>query len=326
MRLIIIGDLHLYNDGQRNSIKVIQYLNNLINRLNPDAVVYLGDIFHRANIPIYVISAFTQLLQIKCEHFVLIGNHDRISLSETLLDWMKPIVRHHIHIIDTPCIIDDFYFIPFGYTPQKQLTPGKIIFAHIGIKDLVTFPTKDDYLFIKDILELQPKLWVSGHYHEYNQLSNLPIISLGATIPVGFYTDSEAYILLYDTELNKLQPIVIPGPRFIGDVTLLNKLHRHNWYLIRLKNPSDDLLKRLSSDKRVVLIESKSEIESKQLDLASIEISSDTFLRAIEAYVENTLPTKLLSFKDSIITRIKKELTLSEGGCDEHHQLQNNIV
>ena len=151
MKILTIGDPHIKSDNVREFIIFEERLHKLMDTINPNFVVVLGDVLHHHE-KLYTPSLnqaidFIKKIGDKYKTFVLVGNHDMINNQQFLSEnhWMNSIKlwNKNITVVDKVVHYNEdiynFLFCPYVYpgrfieaihTQPYDYKQSNIIFAH----------------------------------------------------------------------------------------------------------------------------------------------------------------------------------------------------
>ena len=181
-KILCIGDLHLSHSRLELCSKVLKWIEEVIFQLNPDKIVYLGDVFDtHAVIRSECLCIWTNHLSSVLEYPVywICGNHEFFKPNDSTYNALIPFAawnNKNLNVITTPTQLDGLGFIPY-LTKDKswpQVTHGftsKIIFTHntfIGAD--FGFKRADEGIKLSDVTN---ELVISGHIHKRQLLENV---------------------------------------------------------------------------------------------------------------------------------------------------------
>ena len=189
MRMIVIGDIHIKNKHHERSIALVDDIINNVKTDKPDSVMLLGDVLDGADIihSNCLLQLSRLLIEISsvCPVYVIMGNHDastpHIEMPENhALQCFKSLGSRHVHIIDTPSVIDPglgskmliMPYLPPG-TFMKHIgehTNVKLVFAHQEFEGCVfDGGNKSEH---GDPIPTEFNI-ISGHIHAEQKIKNL---------------------------------------------------------------------------------------------------------------------------------------------------------
>jgi DNA repair exonuclease SbcCD nuclease subunit len=187
MSVLVIGDIHIKIDNLDDIGRLIDRVVVQIERLNPLAVILLGDILDRHERIHTICMQYAERLFEACSDrvptFVLVGNHDYISNSQflTTAHWMTPfkkwngltIVDHVVEwkpvdrrILLCPYVPDSRMVEALSTVPDWQ--SADLIFGHQTLNGV-----KMGAIRVENTEEWLPEypLLISGHIHERQRLA-----------------------------------------------------------------------------------------------------------------------------------------------------------
>lgn len=275
-RIFVIGDPHFKTNNVDDTNDMACKILNLLDKLNPDAVVCLGDVLDRHETihvgPLLRSIDFFHKISSKFKLYVLIGNHDRpnnqVFLTQehpftALKQWKNTVIVDDRVVSDT---INDKQFLFVPYVPPgsfmkaiqselgedaKDLSKYCCIFAHqefygakMGIVESKVGDTWDSN---------QP-LVVSGHIHDFDILAS-NIIYTGTPIQHSFGDKDDKGVFLFTFE-NKFShsgqsfyyekyELDLPKKKIIkisfSEIQLLKTLDRKSYYKIIISGTPEQL-------------------------------------------------------------------------------------
>jgi DNA repair exonuclease SbcCD nuclease subunit len=231
MSLLIFSDLHLdeyrrfstIGAGGLNSrliqqINVIQQVIKIAKEIEPEAVVFLGDLFNGQGRTIaktlYLVGhELIQQLQKVAPVYLVVGNHDMYGGSHILAPMAG---MSNVIVIENTQRVDllglNVFMMPWG-----GVTPidGDILLGHLDIEGVKTGIGYELPGTIHPKEVAQFKLVVSGHYHTYQKIEP-NILYCGAVMPITFGdTAEEDYgVLTLGSDL-RYNRVLIDSPKFI---------------------------------------------------------------------------------------------------------------
>lgn len=232
IKLTLVGDLHTKNDN----LEKIGAIFDLIDGLG-HSVVLLGDVFHtkeviRGKCLNYV---FDRISQSKLQFYILVGNHDWFNLecTEHSLELFKTLPN--VDVIDRPqttIFIDSnlvnntpasgierrVTFLPYYHDFDKfreavaNTKHDSVLIMHQGITgfDYGNGHIAENEVALEELRKFE--LVVSGHFHKYQENSNL--VYLGTPFSHDFGESNQTkYIGLLDIETLKIDLIPMRLPQ-----------------------------------------------------------------------------------------------------------------
>ena len=238
-KILVIGDIHL-----SSNLKYADYVNDrrvaerkeildfiVDNAKDCSKVVFLGDLFHNRLNSSELIREMVEFLERfdKQELFILAGNHDKISVDKTTLDFLSEIKNHNWHVITNGLTtIGDYDFLPYMIAPElgtkdykeaskkivKDLKGNKILFCHHAISGTETSSGAvtdlfDEVVLDRSALEKKYDLIIAGHIHQHRKLSEKTIVT--GSIFCNEVGEHEKFIFKIDEEILVVEQIKLPG-------------------------------------------------------------------------------------------------------------------
>lgn len=231
MSLLIFSDLHLDNyrrfsttsqDGINSrltsQIKVIQQVCNVASEQNPEAIIFLGDLFNGQGANINKLLYLTghdlidQLRKV-APVYLIVGNHDIYGGTHILAPMAD---MPNVIVVDTIRYVDlmdrKVAMTPWGGIIPKE---GDLLLGHMDIEGV---KTGIGYELPGTILPKEVSafnLVISGHYHTYQKIPP-NILYCGAVMPITFgdIAEEDYGILMLSDNLNYTR-ILVESPKFI---------------------------------------------------------------------------------------------------------------
>ena len=218
MKYTVIGDPHLKHSNMDYIIKLFDIVEK-----KGKPVIWLGDFLDTKEV---VRSKCLNLLleklaASKLYHIILIGNHDwhNHDCKDHSLVPLK--LLKNVAVIDEPKYINGMLFAPYYNDLDKLRKVLKdnhcnIVFAHL---DVVDCDYGNGVLATKglNIKELdKDKVYISGHYHKYQQVGNLTYLGTPFSHSFG-ESNQKKYIAEFDSKKIEL---VLEETKFPQHITL----------------------------------------------------------------------------------------------------------
>jgi DNA repair exonuclease SbcCD nuclease subunit len=176
-KILICGDKHLKITRFEQSKQLLQWIEKEIEINKPDMYVCLGDdMDSHAILRAELMAEFNKHIDIisqKIPVVYILGNHDYFKPKDSTYHSMQTLIgKKNFYVIDKPTELMGMTFIP--YMPKHEDFPKQInteiVLAH------QTF-LGADYGHVRpddgvDISAITDKLFISGHIHKRQQLSN----------------------------------------------------------------------------------------------------------------------------------------------------------
>jgi len=310
-KLLIFSDLHLDNyrrfsttlQGGMNSrldhqVNVVYKVIEIAKREQPEAIVFLGDLFNGQGATISKLlftTGYNLVYQLQCVApvYLLVGNHD-IFGGQTILSSMSDM--HQVIVVDETRPVD-LLGMRISMMPWGGVMPasGVVVLGHL---DMEGFKTGLGYelpgtMHPKEFSQF--KLVISGHYHSYQEMKP-NIIYCGAVMPITFgdVAEEDYGCGILDDSLHFTRHI-ITSPKFIPIlVDTQSSLDRF------VENRSDNYYRLTIRDRKIVVPKMDYRVE--------IDWDIQEEMKARLAYeVDSPLEDILCMYIDKANTKIDKE-------------------
>jgi len=229
--ILIFSDLHLDNyrrfstisNGGVNSrllsqINIVKQVKRLAKKLQPEAIVFLGDLFNgqgsSINKLLYLMGHnLIYSLQEDFPVYLIVGNHDVYGNTHILTPMAgMPNVRIVESTVSEHLMGRHITMVPWcGVIPKS----GEVLLGHLDIDGAKTGIGYELSGTIHKKEVEQYNIVISGHYHGYQVLPP-NIIYCGAVMPISFgdVADEDYGCLILDEDLKTTRSI-IDSPKFI---------------------------------------------------------------------------------------------------------------
>lgn len=201
MKLLIVGDPHISHKRLHRSQEFLLELADIINDVNIDATIILGDVFDEHEWVHVTCSTMWKNFLDKTDKtkkiIHLLGNHEMVNAN----DYPSQFHALHAHnqhehyvVVDKPTEINGMGFVP--YTPS-----GKFADAMSGISAPLVFCHQE---FIGSVSEQNGDMppqncqVISGHIHQAMKLNN--IWYPGSPLQHSFGEEDEKFIYIIDVQ------------------------------------------------------------------------------------------------------------------------------
>lgn len=229
MKVLIIGDIHIKTNNLDQISKLQQVIIDKINDLNPDFVVFLGDVldYHEKIITPCLNKACELIKEVStlCKLYVLVGNHDYISNTQFLSDnhWMNALKQwNNVIIVDRVLVNDKCTFCPYVYPGKllealqtnKEYIHSEILFCHQEFKGcdmgMIVSESGDEYSNLENF-----KYIISGHIHDSQWLSD-KVFYVGAPLQHAFSESDKRILCLLNNDDIKEIPVNVHQKRTLN--------------------------------------------------------------------------------------------------------------
>jgi DNA repair exonuclease SbcCD nuclease subunit len=270
-RIFVIGDPHFKINNIEETNEMSTKILTLLDRLQPDAVVCLGDVLDRHETihvgPLLRSIDLFEKISSKFKLYILIGNHDRPSNQVYLTDehpftalkrWKNTFIIDKVFV--DKILDQSFLFVPYvppgkfmeaietHLGPNPDLSPFSCIFAHqefYGAKmGIVESKVGDQW-------KSEYPLVISGHIHDFDILSS-NIIYTGTPIQHGFGDREDKMVFLFTFEMSNAvkftyekYDLELPKKKIMkltfSEIQLLKKLDPKTYYKIIISGTPEEL-------------------------------------------------------------------------------------
>ena len=227
MKILIYTDLHMcprasiiskwgttYPVRLENCVKSVNWAEELAEKLGCAQIVNLGDFFDKPELSSETITALTEINWSSLVHTHLVGNHEA-SVSSLDMNSINVLASDKHRIISEPVknILDaevEICFLPYVTESNRrslveyfgEKTKPRIILSHNDLAGIQMGPIVSQTGFSVDEIEANCDLFINGHLHNGQQISN-KIINLGNLSGKDFGEDANRYthnIMILDTD------------------------------------------------------------------------------------------------------------------------------
>lgn len=230
---MIFADWHFDNSNQRDvpliSESVVEQLLKGIEKYKVDAVFWLGDILHKANMQTDMLLMFQHLvnnfglrtLNKKVEHFIVGGNHEYTPGHNSALDLVRWPSNFTV-VTKEPLILERYYkkdivLIPYIHNEYNEVVkecaePNRICMSHCLINGVVgnTFgkpiPSKHKAVYFKKYHRV-----FLGDVHRHCKIKNITYCGNLIQRDYRDYGNKQGYII-YDLEQDRYKYINLDLP------------------------------------------------------------------------------------------------------------------
>lgn len=238
--IVVIGDCHFHNaypsiDYLKNQFDVI---NRIVKKEVPQAVIFLGDLFHfRKPDPetiIEVASFFNKLCVLTPglkAIYIIRGNHDTASKSDeevksilSILDFS--LTKNKVFVINEPDGVEfgdlDFQMIPHYDKEEKILTElawydanpkvKKFVFGHFGFKGCINTAGDEDSKLTTDVFKYPTFL---GHIHKAQDEGHVHVVGTPYSTSFSEADNKHRYAVIYQDGSYEFKDITF-GIRYLA--------------------------------------------------------------------------------------------------------------
>jgi DNA repair exonuclease SbcCD nuclease subunit len=220
-KTLVIGDIHLNEVHLDFFLSVLfPFITNVIQKYNPEQIIFLGDIFDAPNINNATASLFKKLLSLLGDTKIIIinGNHDKIDRVKSVFDVL--ILPTNVTFYKDVCFVDNYIFIPhidkrddhlkIFNNIKEYITNNKyeeiFLFSHNDFNEIYKF--KNNFFNITNLFhDINIKTYlINGHNHVsfFKKVDKLFIFNLGCSINTNFgdTVDHNKFLIINNTETN----------------------------------------------------------------------------------------------------------------------------
>jgi DNA repair exonuclease SbcCD nuclease subunit len=183
MKVLVIGDTHFDNQFPGYLDAQHQTLEKIVKTSQPDAVIFLGDIFHHRNPdPEVLVKTWNMIKRLEdqdIEMVILRGNHDSANKADDGLTVLACFQSNMTRVIKYgEQYADGLYFLPHYEDERKieaaleNITSG-IVFGHFGYEGCINAGGYFDFHIKKENFKTTTIL---GHIHQYKQEGKITIL------------------------------------------------------------------------------------------------------------------------------------------------------
>lgn len=308
MKILLFTDLHMcprasivnkwgtkYPSRLENCVESLNWLERTAEELGCDYIFNLGDFFDKPDLTSETITACNEIKWSNIMHYHLVGNHDASNSSLIFNSVNRLSAPNHV-IVTEPSVIPtvdcDICFLPYvtecdrkplsEYFKNLSTDTKRIILSHNDISGLQLGPVVTKTGFSLEEIEANCTLFINGHLHNGQALSN-KAINLGNLTGKDFGEDATKHchnIAIIDTKTMSVSYIENP--------------YAYNFYKIQIDAEAD--IARLDNLKRQAVLSIKCEqglIESVKQKLETLENVVESRLIVTKKYEETSETTEL---------------------------------
>jgi DNA repair exonuclease SbcCD nuclease subunit len=263
MKILFIGDPHLKISKFDLSRKFLAWIGNVIEEVNPDLVVNLGDTFDtHAVVRSEVLAEFKKHVE-RCPvpYLYVLGNHDMYKPNDSTYHALQAFSMEGFRVIDKPTDIGDITYVPYIHDFENFPKETKsICVAH------QTFVGADYGYYRPDVGvdadKVSADVIISGHVHKRQTFGKVTYPGTPFSHDLNDI-DQEKGIMVFDTETYKMEYIYSPFPGWrsmkfdMSDMQSVDDLHTNiektiddinNW-VIDVTGPKAEIVSYLDSKK-----------------------------------------------------------------------------
>lgn len=192
-KVLVVGDVHFVNtsylkDRLSYCVDSLNWVESKAEELSVDKIIYVGDFFDRADINSDEITALNKVKWAKCEHIVIVGNHElsKETNSVTLLKFLG------FNVVDKIEEIDNILYIPYLYDTDdfdySILKDKELVISHNDIAGIQVGKFKTVKGFDLEKLT-SAKLFINGHIHNGSWLKE-NVLNIGNFVGLNFSEDA----------------------------------------------------------------------------------------------------------------------------------------
>lgn len=331
MRILCIGDGHFKATRIDLVTQFIEWLDNTIERVRPDLIVYTGDYMdNHAIIRCEILSMFDAHIRkhSKFLKYYILGNHDQAKPNDNkyhALQTMKNVFDDFI-VVDEVVETNGITFVPFISDISKfPKYTQPIVFAHQTFIGADYGYTKADTGIDADTISAD--IIISGHVHKRQSFGK--VIYPGSSFPQSINDiDQPKGVMIFDTETYRYNFIECPLPMWKGlkfrlsSDNSITDMHQdieavidniNNW-IIDIEGPKAEIISYLDS-KQFLALKNGKNIRTRALytdtNKERIKIQAVTMDDIIISYVSQVYKGTLA--KEDIIAKaleIKQKATV----------------
>jgi len=216
MKIGFIGDLHLQkaqppsraDDWVETTYRKISWLNTV----PVDILVCTGDLVTQRPLTVStLLFAFRILAQIQKPFYSIVGNHDQITTTDSVLDLVPSI--HSLDVVEIDDVV--IFGVPYGQTAYPVPVPDR--FNILVLHEMITPATKELLGCYHTPKVKGFDLYIVGHYHEPFVLTTpegKDVINPGVVLRGrADEADIQSKLVIFDTETKSVEFVDIPQAR-----------------------------------------------------------------------------------------------------------------
>ena len=257
--ILVVGDVHFVNtsyikDRLGYCVNSLNWVEQEATKLGVKKIIYVGDFFDRSDVNAEEISALAKVQWAKCEHIVIVGNHElsKESNSVLLLQFLG------FKVISEIENIDGILYVPYLYNPDKfdysLLDTADIAISHNDIAGIQVgkFKTVNGL----DLEKLKrAKLFINGHIHNGAYLAD-NVLNIGNFVGLNFSEDANIYshnvAHIHDGKVDLIENPYTLNFYHLSKLSDLKKLKKNAVVSFKCSREEvDSATKKLSSDKNI---------------------------------------------------------------------------
>ena len=257
--ILVVGDVHFVNtsyikDRLGYCVDSLNWVEQEATKLGVKKIIYVGDFFDRSDVNAEEISALAKVQWAKCEHIVIVGNHElsKESNSVLLLQFLG------FKVISETENIDGILYVPYLYNPDKfdysLLDTADIAISHNDIAGIQVGKFKTINGLDLDKLK-RAKLFINGHIHNGAYLAD-NVLNIGNFVGLNFSEDANIYshnvAYIHDGKIDLIENPYTLNFYHLSKLTDLKKLKKNAVVSFKCgRDEVDSVTKKLSSDKNI---------------------------------------------------------------------------
>lgn len=257
--ILVVGDVHFVNtsyikDRLDYCVDSLNWVEQEATKLGVKKIIYVGDFFDRSDVNAEEISALAKVQWSKCEHIVIVGNHElsKESNSVLLLQFLG------FKVISEIENIDGILYVPYLYNPDKfdysLLDTADIAISHNDIAGIQVGKFKTVNGLDLDKLK-RAKLFINGHIHNGAYLAD-NVLNIGNFVGLNFSEDANIYshnvAHIHDGKVELIENPYTLNFYHLSKLSDLKKLKKNAVVSFKCgRDEVDNVTKKLSNDKNV---------------------------------------------------------------------------
>jgi DNA repair exonuclease SbcCD nuclease subunit len=228
---LLVGDPHLKN----NNLDIAEELFALVESKGL-TTIWLGDMLDtkeliRGKCMNALISYFKRS---RLQHFVLVGNHDWFNLDCQAHSLESLKLLQNVVVVDAPTRLDEMTLVPYIHDQNKlreilgRAHAGTVLIGHLDVAghDYGNGHLSKNGLKLEELSKFRAV--ISGHFHKFQQSSNLTYLGTPFTHSFG-EANQHKYLATFDAERCALEFEETPFRKHLSIEIDCNQSDQRDW-------------------------------------------------------------------------------------------------